>query len=66
MAGVPLATWYQSAVSSTDELDYSDLLEWFGLRFVTGAGAAGPWTLERHPDQTGAQRAHLEAWLTGR
>lgn len=66
VAGVPLATWYQSAVSSTDELDYSDLLEWFGLRFVTGAGAAGPWTLERRPDQTGAQRAHLEAWLTGR
>lgn len=66
VAGVSLAAWYQSAVSSTDELDYSDLLEWFGLRFVTGAGAAGAWTLERRPDQTDAQRAHLDAWLGAR
>ncbi|MFN7976822.1 MAG: hypothetical protein U0P30_01715 [Vicinamibacterales bacterium] len=66
VAGVPLAAWYQCAVSSTDELDYSELLEWFGLRFVTGAGPAGSWTLERRPDQTDAQRAHLDAWLSGR
>ena len=64
-AGVSLASWFQSAVSSTDELDYTDLLEWFGLRFTPGEGPAA-WRLERRPDQTPAQRAHLDAWLTGR
>lgn len=66
VAGVPLAAWFTSAVSSTDELDYGDVLEWFGLRFVPGAAPAGAWTLERRPDQTAAQRAHLDAWLSGR
>ena len=62
VAGIPLTAWFQSAVSSTDELDYSDVLEWFGLRFTPGEGPAA-WRLERRPDQTAAQRAHLDAWL---
>jgi predicted metalloprotease with PDZ domain len=66
VAGVPLDAWYRSAVASTEELDYSEVLEWFGLRFVSGAGSAGAWTLERRPDQSPAQRAHLDAWLSGR
>jgi predicted metalloprotease with PDZ domain len=63
VAGVDLRRWFTSAVSSTDDLDYTDLLEWYGLRFVTSAGPAGAWTLERLPDQTAAQRQRLANWL---
>ncbi|MCC6989232.1 MAG: M61 family metallopeptidase [Acidobacteria bacterium] len=66
VAGVDLRAWFVSAVSSTDELDYTDVLEWYGLRFVTSEGAAGAWTLERRPDQTPAQRERLAVWLSGR
>jgi hypothetical protein len=50
-------------VSSTDELDYSDVLEWYGLRFVTSSGPAGAWTLERRPEQTAVQQQRVEKWL---
>ena len=63
VAGADLLRWFTSAVSSTDELDYTDLLEWYGLRFVTSSGPAGAWTLERQPDQTAAQRQRVANWL---
>jgi len=63
VAGADLLRWFASAVSSTDELDYTDLLEWYGLRFVTSGGPAGNWTLERQPGQTAAQRQRLADWL---
>jgi predicted metalloprotease with PDZ domain len=63
VAGADLLRWFTSAVSSTDELDYTDLLEWYGLRFVTSSGPAGAWTLERQPDRTAAQRQRLANWL---
>lgn len=33
-AGVDLAAWFAGAVSSTKELDYTEALEFYGLRFV--------------------------------
>src|SRR5207248_2380100 len=63
VAGVDLRQWFASAMSSTAELDYADLLEWYGLRFVTSGGPAGAWTLEPQPDQTTAQAQHLSNWL---
>jgi predicted metalloprotease with PDZ domain len=63
VACADLGKWFTSAVSSTDELDYTDLLEWYGLRFVRTGGAAVPWTLERKPDQTAEQRQRLVNWL---
>jgi predicted metalloprotease with PDZ domain len=64
VAGLELQRWFRSAVSSTDELDYSDLLEWYGLRFVAlPPPATGNWALERRPDQTDAQRQRLSSWL---
>jgi predicted metalloprotease with PDZ domain len=63
VAGVDLRPWFTRAVSSTDELDYADLLEWYGLRFVTSSGPAGAWTLERQPDQTPEQRQRVASWL---
>jgi predicted metalloprotease with PDZ domain len=63
VAGIDLRGWFASAVASTDELDYTDLLEWYGLRFVTSGGSAGAWTLERRPDQTAAERQRIADWL---
>jgi len=33
VAGTDLAAWFARAVDSTEELDYTEALEWFGLRF---------------------------------
>jgi predicted metalloprotease with PDZ domain len=64
VAGVNLAAWFKTAVSSTDELDYLDLLEWYGLRFTpSSAPITGNWTLERRPDQTAVQQQRLANWL---
>jgi predicted metalloprotease with PDZ domain len=41
IAGVDLRKWFESAVSSTDELDYTDVLEWYGLRFAASGAASG-------------------------
>lgn len=63
VAGVDLREWFRRAVSSTEDLDYNDLLEWFGLRFTTGEGITGRWKLEPRPDATDEQRARVRAWL---
>ena len=40
VAGVPLREFFRRAVESTEELDYAEALEWFGLRFKAVSGAA--------------------------
>ena len=56
VAGADLSAWFARAVASTDELEYEDALDWYGLRF-----AAGTWTLEARPDATAIQRTRLSA-----
>ncbi|MFI5461013.1 MAG: M61 family metallopeptidase [Isosphaerales bacterium] len=34
VAGADLKDWFRRALSSTEELDYTEALDWFGLRFV--------------------------------
>ena len=63
IAGVDLGEWFRRSVSSTEDLDYSDVLEWYGLRFTAGDGVTGSWKLEPRPDATQAQAAHVQAWL---
>lgn len=63
VAGVDLQKWFQSALASTDELDYAEALDWFGLRFAPGEGDTKTWKLEERDDATAAQRDHLKAWL---
>ena len=41
VAGTPLREFFARAVESTEELDYSEALDWFGLRFSTGAPRNG-------------------------
>ncbi|MEO8682708.1 MAG: hypothetical protein ABI665_26910 [Vicinamibacterales bacterium] len=58
VAGVDLKAWFGKALGSTDELDYTEALEWFGLSL------SSEWQLEERPDATPAQQAHLKSWLT--
>lgn len=66
VAGVDLKEWFRKYVSSTDELDYSEALDWFGLRFMMPEGATGRWTIEVREDATPSQQEHLRAWLSPR
>jgi predicted metalloprotease with PDZ domain len=34
VAGMDLSAWFRSALEGTDELDYSEALDWLGLRFA--------------------------------
>jgi predicted metalloprotease with PDZ domain len=65
VAGVSLKDWFRRFVSATDELEYVDVLEWYGLRFTAPAGSAQPpWTLEVREDATAPQTRNLQQWLT--
>jgi predicted metalloprotease with PDZ domain len=44
VAGIDLHSWYASVLDRPDELDYTEALTWFGLRFTTPtASAAKAW-----------------------
>jgi predicted metalloprotease with PDZ domain len=61
VAGVSLTDWFRKAISSTEELDYSEALDWFGLRF-TNDGRQWPgsaWKLEVRDDATESQKSRL-------
>jgi predicted metalloprotease with PDZ domain len=65
VAGSDFRDWFRAFVASTDELSYTDLLEWYGLQFVaSGPPPAGAWKLEVRPNQTEAQKQNLRAWLS--
>ena len=61
-AGVNVEPLLHKLIATTDEIDYTEMLDWFGLRFMTG-DPAKVWTLEVRPDATAAQKAHLVALL---
>ena len=64
VAGTNLAAFFHQALASTDELDYAEALDWFGLRFASGdPRTGGAWTLEARADANDVQRAHLRAWM---
>ena len=66
IAGTSLAAFFRQTLASTDELDYTEALAWFGLQFTTGEPrAGGAWTLAVRPDATAAQQEHLRDWLPG-
>jgi predicted metalloprotease with PDZ domain len=70
VAGTSMQAWLHTALASTDELDYTEALDWYGLHFTETPGSApdgaNPWTLTVRPDTTEAQRAHLTALLAKR
>jgi predicted metalloprotease with PDZ domain len=34
VAGIDLSSWFRKVLETTEELDYAELLDWFGLRFA--------------------------------
>jgi len=62
VANADLSGWFTRAVRSTDELEYGEMLDWWGLRFAEAdpADSSTAWRLEVLPDPTGEQRSHLE------
>ena len=61
-AGIDLQPLLRTLVGSTAELDYAEMLDWFGLRFVPNDPAKA-WTLEVSATATMQQRRHLAAFL---
>jgi predicted metalloprotease with PDZ domain len=43
VAGADLSGWFAGVFDSTRELDYSEALDWFGLRFVSEPSGGGAW-----------------------
>lgn len=67
VAGCDLTGWFHRHLASTDELDYSEALACFGLRFAAGGEAGRPtWSLEPDPGASAAQRARLDDLLKSR
>ena len=63
VAGADLKEWFRKAIASTEELDYQEALDWFGLRFAPSDDPAKGWKLEVREEATEAQKAHLRAWV---
>jgi predicted metalloprotease with PDZ domain len=57
VAGADLEEWFHRALATTEELNYVEALDWYGLLFAPD----GSWTLEIREDATDAQRDHLRA-----
>jgi predicted metalloprotease with PDZ domain len=63
VAGADLGAWFKKAVASTEELEYDEALDWFGLRLARGNGETKSWRIEVRADATAAQVGHFKAWL---
>ena len=61
-AGIDLKPLLHKLIATTEEIDYTEMLDWFGLRFVPG-DPAKVWTLEVRPDATAAQKAHFDTFM---
>lgn len=64
VAGTELSSWFRQAVASTEELDYTEALAWFGLRFAPADGTVR-FRIEGRPDAGEEEKARLRAWLEG-
>ena len=58
VAGTDLTAFFNKSLRTTEELDYTEALDWFGLRFGSGDPAKA-WTLEERPDATPAQKENF-------
>jgi predicted metalloprotease with PDZ domain len=64
VAGRGVKAWFTKSIGSAGELDYGEMLGWYGLRFSAGASGGGSWQLEERPRATPAQRRQLAALLS--
>jgi len=65
VAGIDLKEWFRKAISSVEELDYAEALDWFGLHFAqaTEPQPANAWRLEIRADASAEQKSRLQKWL---
>jgi predicted metalloprotease with PDZ domain len=71
IAGVDLKDWFRRNIASTEELDYTEALDWFGLRFAKAPAEEtekpdkprNKWTLEIRDGASLAEREHLKKLL---
>ena len=62
-SGVDMKPLLHTLVATTEEIDYTEMLDWFGLRFAPSEDPAKAWTLEVRPGATAAQKAHFDAFM---
>lgn len=62
-AGVDVGALLHTLVATTEEVDYTEMLDWFGLRFSSSNDPAKAWTLEVRPDASPAQQQHFAAFM---
>ena len=62
-AGIDLVPPLHELVASTGEVDYAEMLPYFGLRFSGGDDPKTAWTLQIRPDVSADQTAHLKELL---
>jgi len=62
-AGVDVSALLHRLIATTEEVDYTEMLDWFGLRFIPESDPAKAWTLEVLPEATAAQTAHFAAFM---
>jgi predicted metalloprotease with PDZ domain len=60
LAGTDLTEFRRKALRSTGKLDYTEALDWFGLRFAASTDSTKAWNLEVRADATPAQQARLK------
>lgn len=62
-AGIDVSALLHRLIATTEEIDYTEMLDWFGLRFAPNDDPAKTWTLEVRPDATVAQKEHFAAFM---
>jgi predicted metalloprotease with PDZ domain len=63
VAGADQSEWYKHTIASAEELDYSEALDWFGLRFAKTEDGKASWKLEVREDASEPQKAQMRDWL---
>ena len=67
-AGVDVSALLHKLIATTEEIDYSEMLDWFGLRFAAGDDPAKAWTLESPARRHAGADRHTSprSWRTRR
>ncbi len=68
VAATDLTPLFRKLLATTDELAYTEALDWFGLSFAEpgSTDATRAWSLTVRSDATPAQRTHLQSLVTSR
>lgn len=62
-AGVDVSDLRPKLIATSEEVDYTEMLDWFGLRLAHSDDPATAWTLEVRPGATPAQKRHFASFM---